>query len=72
VRSFRSINKTSLAEMPLLVEMLLSAGPSDGTLRSIGVTVRRERRWTSADPTPARKLVRSIRWQWTFSASHAC
>jgi hypothetical protein len=27
------------------------------------VTVRRERRWTSAAATPARKLVRFTRWQ---------
>jgi len=30
-------------------------------LKSIGVTVRRERRWTSAGATPARELVRSTR-----------
>jgi len=29
--------------------------------RAVGVTVRRERRWTSAGATPARKLVRSTR-----------
>jgi hypothetical protein len=29
----------------------------------IGATVRRERRWTSAGETAARKLVRSTRWQ---------
>jgi len=28
---------------------------------SIGVTVRRERRWTPAGETPARELVRSTR-----------
>ena len=27
----------------------------------VGVTVRRERRWTSAGATPARELVRSTR-----------
>jgi hypothetical protein len=31
--------------------------------KMIGVTVRRERRWTPADAIPARKLVRSTRRQ---------
>jgi hypothetical protein len=32
-----------------------------GRNRIVGVTVRRERRWTSAGATPARELVRSTR-----------
>jgi hypothetical protein len=32
-----------------------------GQARVVGVTVRRERRWTSAGATPARELVRSTR-----------
>ena len=38
-----------------------SGGVGCDPLGSIGVTVRRERRWTTAGATPARELVRSTR-----------
>jgi hypothetical protein len=38
-----------------------AAGTELGNYHVVGVTVRRERRWTSAGATPARELVRSTR-----------
>jgi hypothetical protein len=40
---------------------VLSSGTGEAYTQAIGVTVRRERRWTSAGATPARELVRSTR-----------
>ena len=41
--------------------LLKDALPYSVSVNLAGVTVRRERRWTSAGATPARELVRSTR-----------